>query len=134
MGDRPLGSSFTKVEDGIRLYIQVVSRAGFTMSKAAYALRGIYEIMTGTGAPGAQAITVIVHDEYYGILGRIEVSWAGYASATAPMSNSAPAMTSEAAPTTSGPGITDNESILAARATTNMTGAVANLTSANIIG
>ena len=134
VGDRPLGSSFTKVEDGIRIFIQVVDRAEFTMSKAVSALQGIYELMVGTGVPGVQAINVVVHDEYYGILGRIEVSSAARAGATAPMLNKAPAMTSEAAPTTSKPGIADNEAILASRTTANMTGAVANLTSANITG
>ncbi|KAK0516476.1 hypothetical protein JMJ35_001079 [Cladonia borealis] len=134
VGDRPLGNSFTKVEDGIRIFIQVVDRAEFTMSKAVSALQGIYELMVGTGVPGVQAINVVVHDEYYGILGRIEVSSAARAGATAPMLNKAPAMTSEAAPTTSKPGIADNEAILASRTTANMTGAVANLTSANIPG
>ena len=104
------------------------------MSTAASALRGIYDLMVGTGGPGVQAITVVVHDNGYGIIGRIEVSSAAHASGTAPTLNEAPAMTSEAAPTTSGPGRADNEAILAARATTSMTGAVANPTSANITG
>ena len=133
-GDRPLRGSFTKVEDGIGVFIQVVDRAGFTMSKAVAALQGIYELMVRTGVPGVQAITVVVHDKYYGILGRIEVSRAAYAGATAPVLNETPTMTSEAAPTTSKPGIADNEAILASRATANMTDAVANLTSANIPG
>ena len=104
------------------------------MSKAASALRGIYDLMVGTGGPGVQAITVVVHDNGYGIIGRIEISSAAHASGTAPTLNEAPAMTSEAAPTTSGAGRADNEAILAARATTSMTGAVANPTSANIRG
>ena len=134
VGDRPLGGSFTKLEGGIRVFIQVVDRADFTMSKAVAALQGIYQVMVGTGGPGVQAITVVVHDTYYGILGRIEVSRAARAGATASVLNTTPSMTSEAATTTSKPGIVDNEAILASRATANMTDAVANLTSANIPG
>ena len=134
VGDRPLGGSFTKVENGIRVFVQVVNRAGFTMSLAVAALQGIYELMVRTGVPGVQAITVVVHDKYYGILGRIEVSRAARAGATASVLNTTPSMTSEAATTTSKPGIVDNEAILAARATANMADAVANLTSANITG
>lgn len=133
-GDRPLGVSYTKVENDIRVYIQVVYTSRFVMSTAESALRGISELMTGLGGPGVRAITVVVNDEAYGIMGRILVSWAGSPTRTASMLNKAPAMIIEATPITSGPGIADHEAILAARATTTMTAAVANLTSANITG
>lgn len=134
VGDKPLHSNVTRVENDIKIFIQVLLTTDFVLSTAIAALRGVYELMIGIGGPGSRAITVVVNDQYYGTIGRIDVSSDGHASGTAPMLNDAPAMTSEAAPTTSGPGITDNEATLAARATISMTGAVANLTSANITG
>ena len=133
-GDRLLGGSFTRVENDIKTFIQVIYTFGFRISMAEAALRGIYELMTGVGGPGIQAITVFVNDEGYGIIGRIMVSSAGSASGTAPMLNKTPATTIEAALTTSGPSIADNEAIIAARANISVTAAVANLTSANITG
>ena len=134
VGDKSLSGNVTRVENDIKIFIQVLSRAGFALSTAQSALRGIYKLMTGMGGPGSRAITVVVNDQYHGTIGRIEVSSAGHASGTAPMLNKALAMTSEAAPTTSGPGIADNETTIVARATISMTGAVANLASANITG
>ena len=133
-GDRLLDGSYTEVGNDIKVFIQVTYRMGFWVSTAKSAIQGIYQVMIGTGGPGTRAVTVIVNDYNYGVIGRIVVSWAGYASGTAPTLNKAPAATSEAAPSTSGPGIADNEAIVAARATTSMRGAVANLTSANITG
>ena len=132
--DRSLDGSYTRVDHNIKIFIQVISTTDFAMSTADSALRGIYELMTGNGGPGIRAIAVIVNDEAHGIIGRIAVSSAGSPPGTANMLNKAPATTIEADSATSGPGIAENEAILAARATTSMTASVANLTSANTIG
>ena len=125
VGDSLLGHSYTRVERAIKLYIEVVTGMNFVMSQAKSAIEGIYELMSETGGPGARALTVLVNDQTYGIIGRIMISWDRFGSETAPVSNKAPAPTSGAARTTNGPGKADSEGVFMSRATTNMTGAVA---------
>ena len=132
MGDSLLGHSYTRVERAIKLYIQVTTGMNFAMSQAKSAIQGIYELMSGTGGPGARAFTVFVNDQTYGMLGRIMISWDRYGSEIAPVSNKAPAPTSGAARTTSGPGKADSEGVFVSRATTNMTGAVTPGVSTNL--
>ena len=131
-GDGPLDGSYTRVERSIIVVIEVVSGMGFAMSTAKSAIQGVYELMSGGGGPATRAITVVVNDPAYGEIGRIMVSWDRYGSGTAPMSNKAPAPTSEAVRTTNGLGIADSEAVLVSRATTNTTGAVAPGASANM--
>ena len=131
-GDGPLDGRYTRMGKPIKIVIEVVSGRGFAMSTAKSALQGVYELMSGGGGPGTRAITVFVNDRAYGAIGRIMISWDRYGIGTVPMANKASASTSEAARTTNGPGIADNEAVLVSRATTNTTGAVANGASANI--
>lgn len=131
-GDTFLRGTYMRVERSIKVSINVVSGMDFAMSTAKSAIQGVYELMSKEGGPQNRAITVFVNDRALGLLGRIMVSSDRYGSGTAPISNTAPAPTSEAARTTSGPGIVDNESIFVSRATNNMTSALANGASANL--
>ena len=131
-GDSLLRGSYMRFERSIKVSIQVGSGKDFAKSTAKTAIQGVYDLMSGGGGPGTRAVTVSVHDPAYGSIGMIMVSSDRYGSGTAPMSNTALAPTSEAARTTSRPGIADSESIFVSRATKNMTGALANGASANI--
>ena len=131
-GDGPLDGSYARMEKSIKIVIEVNPRRGFAMSTARSAIQGVYELMSRGGGPGTRAITVFVNEPAYGTIGRIMISWIRYGIGTAPISNKAPAPTSEAARTTNGPGKADSEAVLVSRATTNTTGAVANGASANI--
>ena len=131
-GDNLIRGSYIRMERSIQVSINVVLGMDFAMSTAKSAIQGVYELMSEEGGLQTRAITVFVNDRALGLLGRIMLSSDRYRSGTAPLSNTAPTPTSEAARTTSGPGIADNESVFVSRATKNMTGELANGASANI--
>ena len=90
-----------------------------TMAKAA--LEGVEELMESSGGIGEVSVTVVVHTEGYGLIGRIVVSWVGNANGAASTASTTTAATSAAAPAANG-------DVVAARAATGVADAVANIT------